>query len=202
MRNVWLSRSSPREDVWLMAAKTDAAQRHLRHSGGVARSVSLGRVGCCDAFTPRSFINSAGDNIGRNTNPTLDLAISPPCLATKVSAGGYRRSAILTQTVEHNISTEDDKSRQPSRRPDLSTFFSQLELVDTSDPGAHTNANALPQHDGGVPLACQRFRDYARTTGGREQRTWGFVGKHDRSASRKRRRSAHRIEGCAQQLLG
>jgi hypothetical protein len=51
----------------------------------------------------------------------------------------------LTQTVEHNISTEDDKSRQPSRRPDLSTFFSQLELVDTSDPHAHTNANALPQ---------------------------------------------------------
>jgi hypothetical protein len=47
--------------------------------------------------------------------------------------------------VEHNISTEDDKSRQPSRRPDLSTFFSQLELVDTSDPRAHTNANALPQ---------------------------------------------------------
>ncbi|KAI4645996.1 hypothetical protein J4E93_005575 [Alternaria ventricosa] len=47
--------------------------------------------------------------------------------------------------VEHNISTEDDKSQQPSRRPDLSTFFSQLELVDTSDPSAHTNANALPQ---------------------------------------------------------
>ncbi|CAG5141166.1 uncharacterized protein ALTATR162_LOCUS878 [Alternaria atra] len=47
--------------------------------------------------------------------------------------------------VEHNISTEDDKSRQPSRRPDLSTFFSQLELVDTSDPRAHTNANAVPQ---------------------------------------------------------
>ena len=49
----------------------------------------------------------------------------------------------LTQTVEHNISTEDDKSQQPSRRPDLSTFFSQLELVDTSDPSAHTNANAF-----------------------------------------------------------
>ncbi|KAG9187480.1 hypothetical protein G6011_05351 [Alternaria panax] len=47
--------------------------------------------------------------------------------------------------VEHNIPAEDDKSRQPSRRPDLSTFFSQLELVDTSDPHAHTNANALPQ---------------------------------------------------------
>lgn len=47
--------------------------------------------------------------------------------------------------VEHNISTKDDKPQQPSRRPDLSTFFSQLELVDTSDPSAHTNANALPQ---------------------------------------------------------
>jgi hypothetical protein len=47
--------------------------------------------------------------------------------------------------VEHNISTKDDKSQQPSRRPDLSTFFSQLELVDTSDPHSHTNANAVPQ---------------------------------------------------------
>lgn len=27
----------------------------------------------------------------------------------------------------------------------MSTFFSQLELVDTSDPQAHTNAHALPQ---------------------------------------------------------
>lgn len=45
--------------------------------------------------------------------------------------------------VEHNIT--DDKPQLPSRRPDLSTFFSQLELVDTSDPSAHTNANALPQ---------------------------------------------------------
>jgi hypothetical protein len=51
----------------------------------------------------------------------------------------------LTRAVEHNISTKDDKSQQPSRRPDLSTFFSQLELVDTSDLSAHTNANALPQ---------------------------------------------------------
>jgi len=44
--------------------------------------------------------------------------------------------------VEHNI--KDDRAQAPSRRPDLSTFFSQLELVDTSD-SAHTNANALPQ---------------------------------------------------------
>ncbi|KAF1940289.1 hypothetical protein EJ02DRAFT_445555 [Clathrospora elynae] len=47
--------------------------------------------------------------------------------------------------VEHGISTKDDKSQQPLRRPDLSTFFSQLELVDTSDPHVHTNANAVPQ---------------------------------------------------------
>jgi hypothetical protein len=46
--------------------------------------------------------------------------------------------------VEHNIAPED-KAQPPPRRPDLSTFFSQLELVDTSDPQAHTNANALPQ---------------------------------------------------------
>ncbi|KAF2830820.1 hypothetical protein CC86DRAFT_391638 [Ophiobolus disseminans] len=48
--------------------------------------------------------------------------------------------------VEHNISDKDDKSQQPPpRRPDLSSFFSQLELVDTSDPQTHTNANAVPQ---------------------------------------------------------
>jgi hypothetical protein len=47
--------------------------------------------------------------------------------------------------VEHNISNQDDKSQSAPRRPDLSTFFSQLELVDTSDPQAHTNANAVPQ---------------------------------------------------------
>ncbi|CAE7179791.1 hypothetical protein P3342_002476 [Pyrenophora teres f. teres] len=47
--------------------------------------------------------------------------------------------------VEHNISTKDEQPQQPARRPDLSTFFSQLELVDTSDPRSHTNTNALPQ---------------------------------------------------------
>ncbi|KAH8730792.1 hypothetical protein GQ44DRAFT_736457 [Phaeosphaeriaceae sp. PMI808] len=47
--------------------------------------------------------------------------------------------------VEHNISEKDDKPQQPARRPDLSTFFTQLELVDTSDPQAHTNAHAVPQ---------------------------------------------------------
>lgn len=47
--------------------------------------------------------------------------------------------------VEHNISHKDEKPEQPTRRPDLSTFFSTLELVDTSDPQAHHNAHALPQ---------------------------------------------------------
>ncbi|KAJ4330838.1 hypothetical protein N0V87_009648 [Didymella glomerata] len=47
--------------------------------------------------------------------------------------------------VEHNISSKEETAQSAPRRPDLSTFFSQLELVDTSDPQAHTNANALPQ---------------------------------------------------------
>ena len=48
-------------------------------------------------------------------------------------------------TVEHNISTKEDQPEHPPRRPDLSTFFSTLELVDTSDPQAHHNAHAVPQ---------------------------------------------------------
>ncbi|KAJ9667290.1 hypothetical protein H2201_002491 [Coniosporium apollinis] len=47
--------------------------------------------------------------------------------------------------VEHNIPTSTPKPEQPPRRPDLSTFFSTLELVDTS--GERTpqfNAHALP----------------------------------------------------------
>lgn len=53
--------------------------------------------------------------------------------------------ALLILTVEHNIPTKEEKPEQPSRRPDLSTFFSTLDLVDTSDPQAHHNAHALPQ---------------------------------------------------------
>ncbi|KAF2116155.1 hypothetical protein BDV96DRAFT_612132 [Lophiotrema nucula] len=47
--------------------------------------------------------------------------------------------------VEHNISAKEDKPEHSPRRPDLSTFFSTLELVDTSDPQAHHNAHATPQ---------------------------------------------------------
>jgi len=47
--------------------------------------------------------------------------------------------------VEHNIPIKEEKPAQPPRRPDLSTFFSTLELVDTSDPQAHHNVHATPQ---------------------------------------------------------
>ena len=50
--------------------------------------------------------------------------------------------------MEHNISPEqsDTTASQRSRRPDLSTFFSTLELVDTSgERTPHVNTHALPQ---------------------------------------------------------
>ncbi|KAF1956876.1 hypothetical protein CC80DRAFT_49129 [Byssothecium circinans] len=47
--------------------------------------------------------------------------------------------------VEHNIPTKETKTEHPPRRPDLSTFFSTLELVDTSNPEDHHNAHAQPQ---------------------------------------------------------
>ena len=48
--------------------------------------------------------------------------------------------------MEHNIPTEQGETSQRSRRPDLSTFFSTLELVDTSgEHTPHVNAHALPQ---------------------------------------------------------
>ncbi|KAF2804607.1 uncharacterized protein BDZ99DRAFT_525438 [Mytilinidion resinicola] len=51
--------------------------------------------------------------------------------------------------VEHNISTTESRpeTRRPNHRtrPDLSTFYSTLNLVDTSDPDSHHNAHAVPQ---------------------------------------------------------
>lgn len=47
--------------------------------------------------------------------------------------------------MEHNIDTKEQKTETPQRRPDLSTFFSTLELVDTSDSQTHHNAHATPQ---------------------------------------------------------
>jgi len=45
--------------------------------------------------------------------------------------------------VEHNI-PKDQRSEQPRRRPDLSTFFSTLDLVDTSGDRQPQNAHSLP----------------------------------------------------------
>ncbi|KAF2642627.1 hypothetical protein P280DRAFT_395665 [Massarina eburnea CBS 473.64] len=47
--------------------------------------------------------------------------------------------------VEHNIPTKESKAEHPPRRPDLASFFSTLELVDTSNPEDHHNAHAQPQ---------------------------------------------------------
>lgn len=46
--------------------------------------------------------------------------------------------------VEHNIPTSQPAEQQPRRRPDLSTFFSTLELVDTSGTHEPHNQNSLP----------------------------------------------------------
>nr|POF17841.1 hypothetical protein CFP56_13253 [Quercus suber] len=47
--------------------------------------------------------------------------------------------------VEHNINSSGAaQPSQPPRRPDLSTFFSTLDLVDTSGSRQPQNANALP----------------------------------------------------------
>ncbi|KAF2744035.1 hypothetical protein M011DRAFT_470936 [Sporormia fimetaria CBS 119925] len=47
--------------------------------------------------------------------------------------------------VEHNIPTTTTTTTPTPRRPDLSTFFSTLALVDTSDPSSHHNVHATPQ---------------------------------------------------------
>ncbi|MCJ1362697.1 hypothetical protein MMC16_001803 [Acarospora aff. strigata] len=54
---------------------------------------------------------------------------------------------MATYEVEHNIPDVQTTSttRHPPRRPDLSTFFSTLELVDTSgEHRAHNNTHAVP----------------------------------------------------------
>ncbi|KAH0270638.1 hypothetical protein KCU84_g20305, partial [Aureobasidium melanogenum] len=45
--------------------------------------------------------------------------------------------------VEHNIK-EEKKNEAPPRRPDLSTFFTTLDLVDTSGDRHPQNAHSLP----------------------------------------------------------
>jgi len=61
------------------------------------------------------------------------------------TAHGDSWRVLTSVVVEHNIPTKEDKPEPPARRPDLSTFFSTLELVDTSDPQAHNNVHAVPQ---------------------------------------------------------
>lgn len=80
-----------------------------------------------------------------SSRPTL----SQPCLATKASfqhcRGNPKRDTDVS-SVEHNIpTTRDDKPAHAPRRPDLGTFFSTLELVDTSDAQEHHNVHAQPQ---------------------------------------------------------
>ena len=50
---------------------------------------------------------------------------------------------MLTPTVEHNIPA-DQRQEPVRRRPDLGTFFSTLDLVDTSGSRQPQNSNALP----------------------------------------------------------
>lgn len=49
---------------------------------------------------------------------------------------------MLTCVVEHSIPAE--QKEQPRRRPDLSTFFTTLDLVDTTGSRQPQNAHALP----------------------------------------------------------
>ncbi|KAI9696499.1 MAG: hypothetical protein M1820_008127 [Bogoriella megaspora] len=63
-----------------------------------------------------------------------------------------------TYEVEHNVPTDKPTASTP-RRPDLSTFFSTLEHVDTSGSRAPSNSNAVP-HPVDISAA---FRTLANT---------------------------------------
>ncbi|KAF2091426.1 hypothetical protein K490DRAFT_32117 [Saccharata proteae CBS 121410] len=57
---------------------------------------------------------------------------------------------LTTTAVEHNIPTnqQSQQTSEPSRRPDLSTFFSTLELIDnTNESNPQNNTHALPFPD-------------------------------------------------------
>ncbi|EKG12822.1 Zinc finger RING-type protein [Macrophomina phaseolina MS6] len=61
--------------------------------------------------------------------------------------------------VEHNISAEESSSSQSRRRPDLSTFYSALEQLDTSDAAhARHNPHAIPTPADVISLFSM-FRD-------------------------------------------
>jgi len=72
--------------------------------------------------------------------------------------------------VEHNIPSTD--SRPSNRRPDLSTFFSSLELVDTSDEHTHHNVHAVPQPENmtaAYRLLANAFQMMAQNRGPQNQ---------------------------------
>ena len=53
------------------------------------------------------------------------------------------KALLIIVSVEHNI-PKDQKPEQARRRPDLSTFFSTVDLVDTSGTRQPQNEHALP----------------------------------------------------------
>lgn len=70
-------------------------------------------------------------------------------------------------TVEHNITTKK-ATEQPQRRPDLSTFFSALEHVDTTGSRQPQNVHSLPlPSEIGAPftLLANAFDTMRRGTG-------------------------------------
>lgn len=75
--------------------------------------------------------------------------------------------------VEHNIPANEPR---PARRPDLSTFFSTLELIDTSDERGHHNVHALPQPDNmaaAYRLLANAFEMMRGEDSGQEQQDGG-----------------------------
>lgn len=78
--------------------------------------------------------------------------------------------------VEHNIPANEPKPAHPPRRPDLSTFFSTLELIDTSDEQGHYNVHALPQPDNmaaAYRLLANAFEMMRGGNSGQEQQDGG-----------------------------
>ncbi|KAL8688684.1 MAG: hypothetical protein Q9218_005468 [Villophora microphyllina] len=59
-----------------------------------------------------------------------------------ISSSASSTAPTTTPTIEHNI-PKNEQAPQHTRRPDLSTFFSNLELVNTSNT-QNTNATPMP----------------------------------------------------------
>ena len=109
--------------------------------------------GGCRHQSERAFSELQSSKTPRRPRASIRNSCSAPnhvwlrrrVVRASATFGSGRVPYLTSFAVEHNISTKENKPEQPARRPDLSTFFSTLELVDTSDPQAHTNAHALPQ---------------------------------------------------------